>query len=246
MLVNESLSLTGIFFGEDMACQKALLAELSQQLKTIIPGADLKVWDLLGDERLKLYLMDDFTDIASLSAETVQAVMDNPLYWMFCWASGKVLAQQILANPQWVAGKTVMDVGAGSGVVAIACALAGAKKVIASDIDPLSQKAVALNVSLNPLPETCCIEIIGDYRQFEGAIDLIVIADMLYDRANIPLLDALLKRSDSMLLADSRVKNFSYPGLQKTASFDGCSFPDLGGFDEFYEVNLYQSCESCG
>ncbi|NRB41215.1 MAG: methyltransferase, partial [Pseudomonadales bacterium] len=207
----------------------------------IIPPANLKAWDLLGDGQLQLYLMDEKTNIESLPAETVQAVMDNPLYWMFCWASGKVLAQEILQNPAWVKGKTVMDVGTGSGVVAIACALAGAKRVIASDIDDVSQKAVKLNLQLNGLADVDHIQIMGDYRQYQGHVDLIVIADVLYEEKNIPLLEDLLKRSDEMILVDSRVKNFSYPGLEKTATFDGCTFPHLGGFDEFFEVNLYRS-----
>ena len=186
----------------------SLLAELTLQLQRIIPKANLKAWDLLGDGQLQLYLIDEKTDIESLPQEIAQAVMDNPLYWMFCWASGKVLAQEILQNPTWVKGKTVMDVGTGSGVVAIACALAGAKRVIASDIDVLSQKAVKLNLQLNGLADVDHIQVIGDYQQYQGHVDLIVIADVLYEQKNIPLLQDLLKRSDEMILVDSRVKNF--------------------------------------
>lgn len=221
------------------------LSELSAELQSIMPDANLKAWDLLGDGKLQLYLIDEKTNIESLSVETAQAVMNNPLYWMFCWASGKVLAQQILANPQWVKGKTVMDVGTGSGVVAIACALAGAKRVIASDIDSFSQKAVRANLQLNGLRVSGDFQVIGDYQDYVGELDLIVIADVLYDSDNIPLLELLLQRADNMLLADSRVKNFSYPGLSKVATFEGCTFPHLGGFDEFFEVNVYKSCKVC-
>ena len=218
-----------------------LIAPLTAELRTVIPCAELKFWDLLGDGQLQLMLIDEQLDVEALAPETAQAVMDNPLYWMFCWASGKVLAQQILAHPQWVAGKTIMDVGTGSGVVAIAAALAGAGTVIACDIDPLSQRAVAVNVALNGLDDRDDIHIIGDYRQYVGEVDLIIVADVLYDRANFPLLNDLLARSESMLLADSRVKNFTHPGFEKMARFEGCTFPHLGGFDEFFEVNLYRS-----
>jgi hypothetical protein len=54
----------------------------------------------------------------SLNSQKVQRVMDNPLYWAFCWASGQVLAEFLLAYPHWVAGKRVLDFGCGSGVVA--------------------------------------------------------------------------------------------------------------------------------
>lgn len=215
---------------------------LQQALQVVLPSAELAVWDLLGDKSLQLYLVDASTDVQTLSPESVALVMDNPLYWMFCWASGRVLAQQILENPDWVRNKVVMDVGAGSGVVAIAAALAGAKKVIASDLDPIALNAIAMNAELNGLSvDTSTFEIIGDYSLYAGDIDLIVVADVLYESKNIALIECLLERSEHMLLADSRVKNFSHPGLVHIAAMPGCSFPDLGGFDEFYEVNLYRS-----
>ncbi len=214
------------------------------RLKDIIPSAKLKVWDLLGEDELKLYLIDDSTDIESLSPEVAASVMSNPLYWMFCWASGRVLAQQILMHPHWVKDKVVMDVGSGSGVVAIAAALMGAKQVIASDIDPISRQAIALNAELNGVEVNEYFSIIGDFNETNREVDLIVIADVLYDTDNIPLLEILLQRAPDILLADSRVKNFSYPGLEKIASFEGCTFPHLGGFDEFFEVNVFHSVKN--
>lgn len=215
---------------------------LLHALRSVLPMAELVVWDLLDNAALQLYLVDIDTDIQTLSSETIAAVMNNPLYWMFCWASGRVLAQQILENPQWVKDKVILDVGSGSGVVAIAAALAGAKKVIASDLDPLSLKAIAMNAELNGIAvETSEFEILGDYTLYQGHIDVVLVADVLYESKNIALIDDLLKRGDSMLLADSRVKNFSHPSLEQVASVPGSSFPDLGGFDEFYEVNIYRS-----
>ncbi len=214
-----------------------LLKSLTQELQTILPDATLQTVLLPQCSSLQLYLINPQYSLAGLDTSTAQQVMDNPLYWLFCWASGRVMAQQILAEPERVKNKVIMDVGSGSGVVAIAAALAGAKKVIASDIDPMAQKAIALNAQLNGVQ----LEIIGDYAEYTGDVDMITIADVLYDRNNMPLLEALVQRAPAVYLADSRVKNFAHPGFIKTGRADGETFPDLGGFDEFSEVNIYSS-----
>src|SRR5690554_1846273 len=111
-----------------------------------------------------------------------------------------------------------------------------AQQIIASDIDPIAQKAIALNAKLNQVD----IEIMGDYRSYQGVAELITVADVLYDSDNLPLLKDLLKRA-AVWLADSRIRNFSYPGLKWCESFAGETFPALGGFDEFSQVNIYRS-----
>ena len=73
----------------------------------------------------------------------------------------------------------------------------------------MSQKAMQLNAELNNVELT----IVGDYRETKEEIDLISVADVLYDRDNLPLLDALIDTDIPVLLADSRVRNFSHPKL---------------------------------
>ncbi len=72
-----------------------------------------------------------------------------PPYWAFAWAGGQALARYILDRPDCVAGKTVLDFGSGSGLVAIAAKQAGAAKVLASDIDPYAVEAIRLNAERN-------------------------------------------------------------------------------------------------
>ena len=209
---------------------------LNTRLQQILPDAIVKPVALAQCPQITLYLIDANYSMDSLDTSVAVQVMDNPLYWLFCWASGQVMAKKILDNPLLVKDKVVLDVGAGSGVVAIAAAMAGAERVIASDIDELAHAAIALNAHVNNVDVT----IVGDYREYQGPVDIITVADVLYDRENIPLLDALLRHGNELLLADSRVKNFSYPGLEKIETHPGETFPVLGGFDEFYEVNIYQ------
>lgn len=65
-------------------------------------------------------------------------------YW-----HGQVVARHILDNPQLVDGKTVVDVGAGCGIAAIAAARCGAETAIALDPDLRCLKFTELNAALN-------------------------------------------------------------------------------------------------
>jgi predicted nicotinamide N-methyase len=215
----------------------AFLDSLQQELHTVLPNASLKLLTVPNCDTLQLYLIDPEYSLEGLDNDIAKRVMNNPLYWLFCWASGRVMARHILQHPSMVKGKVVMDVGAGSGVVAIAAAMAGAKKVIASDIDMLAQKAIALNAQVNRVE----MEIIGDFNLYQGHVDVIMLADVLYDRNNMPLLEALVDRADIVYLADSRVKNFTHPCFIHRGKAEGETFPALGGFDEFFEVNIYDT-----
>ncbi len=167
----------------------------------------------------------------------MQRIMDDPLYWVFCWASGQVLAEYLIDNPQWVRGKRVLDFGCGSGVVAIAAAQAGAAEVVACDIDPLALEATALNAQLNDVRLTLS----DDYHAVQGEVDLITVADVLYDRENLPWLAQFALRSPAVLVADSRVKDFDFPPYELLERRESCTLPDLDESAEFRCVSIYKS-----
>ncbi|HXJ27486.1 MAG TPA: 50S ribosomal protein L11 methyltransferase [Streptosporangiaceae bacterium] len=74
---------------------------------------------------------------------------DAPPFWAFPWAGGQGLARYVLDHPETVAGRRVLDVASGSGLVAIAAAKAGAAAVTAGDIDEHVLAAIALNAAAN-------------------------------------------------------------------------------------------------
>jgi predicted nicotinamide N-methyase len=78
---------------------------------------------------------------------------DAPPFWAFPWAGGQGLARYILDHPETVAGRHVLDVASGSGLVAVAAAKAGAETVIAGDIDVNALAAIALNAAANNTPQ---------------------------------------------------------------------------------------------
>jgi predicted nicotinamide N-methyase len=184
---------------------------------------------------LKLFLLAKNYPQGALSEQEMQRVMNNPLYWVFCWASGEVLARYLLDHPEQVSGKRILDFGCGSGVVAIAAAIAGAGEVIACDIDPLALEATAVNARLNGIDLQLC----DDYFDIEGEVDLIIVADVLYDSENFVWLERFSRRAPRVLVADSRVKNFDYPPFSQIDQMDSCTLPDLDESAEFRDVRIY-------
>ncbi|MBY5410237.1 methyltransferase [Rhizobium leguminosarum] len=120
---------------------------------------------------------------------------DPPPYWAYPWAGGAVLARHLLDQPETVAGRRVLDLGAGSGLVAIAAAKAGAAKVTAIDIDANAIAAIRLNAAINGVSVIAvAAEII------EGSLpetDLLVVGDLFYDPSLASRVMAFLRRCEA-------------------------------------------------
>ena len=210
---------------------------LNNCIKNMLPDAYLSKQSLPQCTDIKLWLVDPIPMQRRFSQDEILAIQAYPAYWAFCWASGQVLARYILDNPELVRNKRIMDFGAGSGVVAIACAMAGAKQVIACDIDPDALLSCQENAALNNVD----YELHGDLFEFDQELDLLIAADVLYDKANLPLLNIFLEKAPEVLVADSRVKNFDFPPYQAIGRIDSFTVPDLDELDEFRLVNLYSA-----
>jgi predicted nicotinamide N-methyase len=210
---------------------------LNNCIKNMLPDAYLSKQSLPQCNEIKLWLVDPIPMQRRFSQDEILAIQAYPAYWAFCWASGQVLARYILDNPELVRDKRVMDFGAGSGVVATACVMAGAKQVIACDIDPDALLSCQENAKLNNVD----YELHGDLFEFDQELDLLIAADVLYDKANLPLLNIFLEKAPAVLVADSRVKNFDFPPYQAIGRIDSFTVPDLDELDEFRLVNLYST-----
>jgi predicted nicotinamide N-methyase len=99
--------------------------------------------------KIRLHLATEVTPLWQATEESLSRLGTPPPFWAFAWAGGQALARYILDHPETVAGKDVLDLASGSGMVAIAAAMAGARRVTASDIDPHAAAAIALNTVLN-------------------------------------------------------------------------------------------------
>lgn len=113
-------------------------------------------------------------------------------YWAFYWAGGLALARFILDRPDLVAGRRVLDLGAGSGLVAIAAAMAGAREVIAADVDRYAVTALALNAAHNQVSVTA---VHGDpTTSGPPSADLVLVGDLFYERDLADRVTAFLDR----------------------------------------------------
>jgi hypothetical protein len=116
---------------------------------------------------IKLFLADEVMRLwreTEAEAEAAKAGIGSlpPPYWAFAWPGGQALARYILDNPDTVRGRTVLDFGAGSGLLAIAAAKAGAECVVAAETDPLALAAIDLNSQANGVfVEPIGVDIIG-------------------------------------------------------------------------------------
>jgi len=212
-------------------------AALERNLVRVLPSARLAVQCLAEAPDLRLLLLAPDYPRGALDADSARRVMDTPLYWVFCWASGQVLARLLLEHPQWVRDRRVLDFGCGSGVVAIAAALAGAREVIACDVDPLALQATAFNARLNGVSLSLC----EDFHAVAGHLDLITVADVLYDRENLPWLERFARRAPAVLVADSRIRDFAVAPYRALGRWDSCTLPDLDESAEFRRVTVYAS-----
>ena len=98
---------------------------------------------------ISLWLADEITPIWRLTEEELGEMGLPPPFWAFAWAGGQGLARWLLDHPAEVAGKTVLDLAAGSGLVGVAAMQAGAASVLCADIDPFCGAAVTLNAEAN-------------------------------------------------------------------------------------------------
>jgi predicted nicotinamide N-methyase len=103
-----------------------------------------------------------------------------PPFWAFAWAGGQAIARFLLDHPDLVAGRRVLDVASGSGLVAIAAARAGARSVRAVEIDPLAVAAIALNAEANQVIVTAALDDVLD-GDGDGA-EVIFAGDVFYSR----------------------------------------------------------------
>lgn len=211
-------------------------AALQAALSELLGDAQLSAQTLPGTE-IKLWLIDPANMDRCFSPEETRLILEEPPYWCFCWASGLVLARWLAEHPEWVRGKRVLDFGAGSGVAAIAAAKAGALEVVACDLDPLAIASCQANAALNDVGLSYSADFFAEADRF----DLIIVADVLYDRANLPLLDQFLSRGRQALVADSRVRDFQHPLYQRLGVLEAYTWPDLAEPAEFRHVSLYHA-----
>ena len=128
-----------------------------------------------------LHLAEESLPIWQKTEEELGEMNLPPPFWAFAWAGGQALARYLLDNPELVAGKRVLDLGAGSGLTAIAAMKAGAASVLAADIDRISLASIAVNATANDVAVATTGEDLLD--DAPGDFGAVLIGDLFYERA---------------------------------------------------------------
>ena len=164
-----------------------------------------------------------------------------PPFWAYPWAGGIALARYLLDHPERAAGRVVLDLASGSGLVAIAAARAGAAHVTASDIDPMAVVAIALNAAASGVQvqvndadlltdETAAAVLLAG-QGAAPAPDLVVVGDACYERRLAHRMLAFLRRAESSgasaLLGDPGRTYLPATGLRALASYVVPAWPGL-------------------
>ncbi|MEP9397513.1 methyltransferase [Mesorhizobium sp. KR2-14] len=128
---------------------------------------------------IRLHLADEAHELWEKTEEELAEIGLPPPFWAFAWAGGQGLARYILDHPDSVRGKRVLDFASGSGLVAIAAAMAGACEVVAADIDPFCAAAIALNGEANGVsPLFVGNDIIGT----DDGWEIVLAGDVFYQK----------------------------------------------------------------
>jgi predicted nicotinamide N-methyase len=142
---------------------------------------------------IRIHIADELTPIWEATEKDLAEANVAPPFWAFPWAGGQALARYVLENPDTVRGKLVLDIACGSGLVGIAAALAGAAEVVANDIDPICEAAVALNADINGVALSY---LGGDLLNGDPPdYDVILAADVFYEQTPARLFRTMLERA---------------------------------------------------
>ena len=141
---------------------------------------------------VRLHLAEDaIVWWARMEAQTGE-VLPAP-FWATAWPGGQAVARYVLDHPGTVAGRRVLDVASGSGLVAIAAGLAGAATVTANDIDPYALAAISLNARANDVTVSTCP---GDLLDGDGGDAEVVLAgDVFYNHTIAKRMWPFLRRA---------------------------------------------------
>jgi predicted nicotinamide N-methyase len=141
-------------------------------------------------------------------------------FWASAWLGGQALARFILDHPDVVAGRRVLDLAAGSGLVSVAASLAGAALVTANDVDPLAAAAIAMNARANAVDiEVSCASMVdGDVDA-----DVVLAGDVFYSKSMaetaLPVLERAATRGARVLVGDPGRPDLPRTRLQILATY---------------------------
>ena len=170
---------------------------------------------------ITLHLASEVTPLWQATEATLARDNLPPPYWAFAWPGGQALARYVLDHRDVVEGRRVLDFAAGSGLVAIAAAKAGANHVTASEIDPFALAAIERNARRNG------VRVVIASQDLTAAPperwNVVLAGDVCYERPMAervtPWLRAAAKAGALVLIADPGRAYLPDAGLEELARY---------------------------
>lgn len=182
---------------------------------------------------LRLHLADDVLGLWR-ATQVALGDPDGPMpYWGFAWAGGMALARYLREHPEIVAGRRVVDLASGSGLVAIVAMQAGASEAAAVDIDPFAVAAIGLNAAVAGVRVAATRRDILDDDPPDS--DVLLAGDCWYEAgfaARVtPFLRQAHERGIDVLMGDPGRRYLPADALAKIAAYDVRTTTELEDLD---------------
>ncbi len=171
---------------------------------------------------ISLHVADEAVPLWSKTEEELGEAGLPPPFWAFAWAGGQALARFVLDHREHVAGRAVLDLASGSGLVAIAAMKAGATSVIGYDIDAFARVAIGINAADNGVVvEARGDDLLGDVITPDA--QTILAGDIFYERDTaqraFAFLSAQAARGATVLIGDPGRSYLPKDKLRKLAEY---------------------------
>jgi predicted nicotinamide N-methyase len=195
----------------------ALCASVMPEHESVL-GRFLAVQHPHDVPELRLWLVAGHVDLNARCEELIAG--GYVPFWAFCWGGGQALARYLLDHPEIVRGKRVVDFGAGSGVVAIAAAQAGAQTSIAVDTDPKARHFARINAELNGV-------VVETSDTLPHHFDVLLASDVLYDIEASRIVREAVAAGRTAYLSDAGRPGSYRPTEAPLAWVNARTFPDV-------------------
>ncbi|GAC1440808.1 MAG: methyltransferase [Mycobacteriales bacterium] len=174
---------------------------------------------------VELHLVEDIVELWKATGDKAP-----PPFWAIAWIGGQGLARYVLDHPASVAGLRVLDLGSGSGLVAIAAKLAGAATVLAADIDPYCATVIPTNAAHNGV----AVDVTTDdlLTGQPPDVDVVLAGDVWYEKAMADQVMSWLSSCGARVLLGDPGRAYLPPdGWTQLASYDVPTTRSLEGVE---------------